>query len=130
MKVSLRAFIVGFNLPLMHQMTGVNGLVTQAGEIMGAISPTLGNFTPLIINIVNLIGTGSAYFLLQKMGRRTNILTGNFSIGITDILLAILLLVNTFVTSPALSIAILIVLIIFMFIYGSSIGPTVWSYVP
>lgn len=123
--------VVGFNLPLMQQMTGINGLVTQAGQIMMEINQTLGTFTPFIINVVQLIATGFASMLLKRMGRKTNILLGNFCLGINDIVLAVLFLVTVYVgESIAISVVILVFLIIYMIIYGITIGPTVWSYVP
>lgn len=67
---------------------------------------------------------------LSVYGRRTLILAGNYGLAFVDIVIAVMfLLLDLIQWKPAVYIA-LIFIMIFMIIYGVTIGPTVWLYVP
>jgi len=111
----------------MQQMTGVNAIVTQVGAIIQKYNQDLGNYTPLIINIVQLISTILTIGLLRKFGRRPVINLGNLGLGICNIFIGIAFI---FISWSASITLIFGLLIIYMIIYGISLGPTVWLYVP
>jgi hypothetical protein len=112
----------------MQQMTGVNAIVTQVGTIITKYNKDLGDYTPLIINIVQLICTSLAIGLLRKVGRRPVINLGNLGLGICNVLIGIAFI---FISTWSASITLIFgLLIVYMIIYGISLGPTVWLYVP
>lgn len=121
---------LGFQLPLMQQLSGTNMIVTEIGSIVGKYDQGLALYAPLIANIVQVIATGFSVLALSYYGRRTLILFGNFGLAIVDIVLAVMfLLLDLYSWKPPVYIA-LIFIMIFMIIYGVTIGPTVWLYVP
>jgi len=111
----------------MHQMTGANAIVTQVGSIVKKYDPKLGFYTPLAINIVQLVGTISAITILKKVGRRTALLFGNFGLGVCDVLLGIVFIFISYKLSIGI---VFFFMVIYMLIYGASLGPTAWLYVP
>jgi MFS transporter, SP family, sugar:H+ symporter len=124
---AFRAFLLGFELPFMQQLTGINGVVTQANTIVAAVIPDLAQYVSIIINCVQLVATLAAVLVLSRFGRRPLTLFGNLGLGIIDILLAVLFLFPGWAPSGYI---ILGFLIIYMIVYGVSLGPVVWLYVP
>lgn len=109
-------------------MTGVNAIVTQVGGIITQYNQDLGDYTPLIINVVQLFSTILTIGLLAKVGRRPVINLGNLGLAICNILIGVVFI---FISSWSASITVIFgLLIIYMIIYGISLGPTVWLYVP
>jgi MFS transporter, SP family, arabinose:H+ symporter len=111
----------------MQQLTGINAIVTSAGTIVKHILPSIYNDVPLIINAVQLFATIGTVFLLTKVGRRPLTLFGNLGLAIVDIAIGILFVFSDWGPSGMFVFALLIV---YMIIYGISLGPVVWLYVP
>lgn len=65
--------------------------------------------------------------MLTRVGRRPLTLFGNLGLAIVDILIGILFVFSDWEPSGIL---IFVLLLIYMIIYGVSIGPSVWLYVP
>jgi membrane protein YdbS with pleckstrin-like domain len=77
-----------------------------------------------------LLSTLCSVFVLGYFGRRPLILLGNFSLGLVDIVIAVMFLILATINwTPAVYIALGFIMI-FMIIYGLTIGPAVWLYVP
>lgn len=113
----------------MQQMTGINAIVTSAKTIV-ANTPSLAglaSLTPLIINVVQLFATVMTIFVLTKVGRKPLTLFGNLGLAVIDIAIGILFI---FTDWPPSGIFVFILLIFYMFVYGISLGPVVWLYVP
>ena len=121
------AYLIGFEMPVMQQMTGVNAIVTSAKLIVGNIAPGIASEMPLIVNAVPLITIVSSIFVLNKFGRKTITLLGNLGLGIIDIVIGILFLFSDW--NPS-GIIIVVLLFIYMLLFGLSAGPIVWMYVP
>lgn len=111
----------------MQQLTGINAIVTSAGVIVQKIIPGLANDVPLIINSVQLVATIGTIFILTKVGRKPLTLFGNLGLALTDIAIGILFIFDDWGPSGMFVFALLIV---YMIIYGISLGPVVWLYVP
>lgn len=87
-------------------------------------------YASLIANSVQIIGSLGCVFALSYFGRRTLILFGNFALGILDIIIGIFFLIlYLFNWKPAIYIA-LFIIIIYMLLFGLTLGPVVWLYVP
>lgn len=111
----------------MQQLTGINAIVTSAGVIVKKIIPGIANDVPLIINSVQLVATIGAVFVLTKVGRKSLTLFGNLGLAVTDIAIGILFIFDGWAPSGMFVFALLM---IYMIIYGISLGPVVWLYVP
>lgn len=128
MNYSGKAYFIGFLLPLMQQLTGINAIVTQIGGIVQKHNADFGYYLPLIINFVQFAATFGAISALKMFGRKPILLFGNIGLGICDIILGILFIfIGSFNAAFWIVFA---VLIVYMAIYSSTIGPTVWMYVP
>jgi MFS family permease len=74
------------------------------------------------------VATIGAIYGLKSFGRKPILLTGNFGLGLCDVLIGILFLyIDQFDTIFWIVFALLIV---YMGFYGLTIGPVVWMYVP
>lgn len=112
----------------MQQATGINAVVTQIGGIVSKHNPTFGFYTPFIINVIQLTAAILSQFVLRRYGRRPILLSGNYGLGLCDIILGILFLFID--KSDGIFWFVFFILICYMSIYGLTIGPTVWMYVP
>lgn len=112
----------------MQQFVGVGSVSAQVGNIIGTYSHTLGLYLPLIVNSVQLVGNYSAVFLLRSMGRRTVALLGNGGVGLIDLTIAVLFL---FIGEGwSIVIGVTVALILYMLLFGLTLGPITWLYVP
>lgn len=114
----------------MQQLSGINMIVTEIGSIISEFNENLAIYSPLFSNFIQLIATAFSILLLTKLGRRCLILTGNLGLALCDIGMGILFLLN-FLDGWMWAIdVVLVIILIFMVIYGLTIGPIVWLYVP
>jgi hypothetical protein len=112
---------------MMQQLTGINAVVTQANDIVAAIIPDLAQYVSLICNFLQFIATLCTVAVLTKIGRKPLTLFGNLTLGIIDILIGIFFVFDNFSASGYIIFALLI---IYNIVYGISLGPVVWLYVP
>jgi hypothetical protein len=111
-------------------MCGINTVNTEIGIIVGKFDHDLALYTPLIATFVQMVAAYTSTAALAYFNRRTLILFGNFSLGIIDVLIGVLfLIVATTGWNQAIYIIIALI-IIYMFVFGMTIGPIVWLYVP
>lgn len=67
-------------------------------------------------------------FLLKSMGRRTLTLLGNGGLGLIDLTIAVLFL---FISEGwGIVIGVTAALLIYMIVFGLTLGPVTWLYVP
>lgn len=129
-KIPWKALFLGFQLPFMQQLSGVNMIVTEIGAITAAYDPQMAAYTPLIANIIQLIATLCSIPALTKVGRKPLILIGNLTLGIFDLVMGIMFLLNLLTSQKAYVYVSLAFILLFMISYGVTIGPIVWLYVP
>lgn len=112
----------------MQQFVGVGSVSAQVGNIIGTYSHTLGLYLPLIVNSVQFVGNFSAVFLLKYVGRKTITLIGNGGLFVIDLIIGVLFI---FVDDGmGIIIAATVFLIIYMLLFGLTLGPITWLYVP
>ena len=110
----------------MFQITGIYGILTQANNFLIKILPSLSQYTGLVICAAQFLSAIFTLFILISFGRKGLILFGNISLGIVDILLGIF---SIFGDSWSGSV-VFALLIIYVLIFGLSLGPAIWIYVP
>ena len=129
-RIPWKALFLGFQLPFMQQLSGVNMIVTEIGAITATYDPSVAVYTPLIANIIQLIATLFSIPALTRVGRKPLILIGNLTLGLFDLVMGIMFLLN-FLTSQITYIYVsLAFILLFMISYGVTIGPIIWLYVP
>ena len=87
-------------------------------------------YAPFIANVIQLAATLLTIPALSKYGRRPLILIGNFTLGIFDLVMGIMFLLNFLTGSVSFVYVALAFILFFMISYGITIGPIVWLYVP
>jgi hypothetical protein len=112
----------------MQQLTGINAIVTQIGGIVSAHNANFGQYSPLILNGVQSIATVFAILAIKYFGRRPIILYGNFLLGAFDIIMGVFFLFIG--KSTVIFWLTFVILIFYNVVYGVTLGPTVWLYVP
>ena len=110
----------------MFQITGIYGILTQANSFILKVLPNLAQYTGLVICAAQFVSTFITLFLLISFGTKGLILFGNLSLGILDIMLGIF---SIFEDSWSSSL-VFALLILYVFIFGFSLGPAIWIYVP
>ena len=111
----------------MQQLTGINFIVTQLGQITGQYDPLLQPYSALVANSIEFIAAAFSILLLVSVGRKPIIQFGNITLAILNIIIGILFIYIDW--APAFTI-ILVLIGFFMVIYGLTIGPVIWLYVP
>jgi SP family arabinose:H+ symporter-like MFS transporter len=124
-----RSYFLSFELPLTQQLTGVNFIVTQVTQVTALYDQPLSHFTGLIANFIQFVSTAFSAYLLAKVGRRTIIVVGTISVGLLTIVIGIVFLEldKGWKAGFALGMALIMV---FNVVYGLTLGPVVWLYVP
>ena len=74
------------------------------------------------------IATILAIFVLMRVGRKPLTFFGNVGLAIIDIILGVLFLLSE--KDKSVGIPIIVLLVIYMLMYGMSVGPVVWLYIP
>ena len=123
----MKAYLLGFQLPFMQQLTGINAIVTQARNIVSHIMPELADYIPIIIVFIQLLATMCTIAVLTRFGRKPLTLFGNLGLALTDIIIGVFFVFQSWEPSGYIIFGLLI---IYMIIYGISLGPVVWLYVP
>lgn len=111
----------------MQQLTGTNAIITSATTIVANILPSLSNDVPIIINAVQIVATLGTVYVLTRVGRKPLTLYGNLALAIVDILIGILFVFDNWAPSGMI---VFVLLMVYMIVYGISLGPVVWLYVP
>jgi MFS transporter, SP family, arabinose:H+ symporter len=111
----------------MQQLTGINAIVTQANNLVSKVIPDLSDYCGLTINVLQFLATFCTIYVLTKVGRKSLTLFGNLALGLIDIAIGVLFI---FDKSTAYGYTIFGLLILYNIIYGISLGPVVWLYVP
>jgi MFS family permease len=88
---------------------------------------------PSIINFEQVLGTFATGFLLIKFGRKTILQFGTLMGGVGNILMFIGFVINNASDDPNANngqFFVLIGLFLYMGVFGISLGPIVWLYIP
>jgi hypothetical protein len=114
--------MMGINLCIVRHFVGGNALITSAGVLISFINKSIGHYTPLIINLVQLVAAIVAVlYISPNFGRRPLFL---FSLG----MLSILNFAIVIAMSNEHILSIMFIICIYMIIYGGTFMPPSWSY--
>jgi sugar porter (SP) family MFS transporter len=119
------ALMIGIGLAIFQQLVGINTVIYYAPIIFqkaGFASANNAILATSVVGVVNVFSTVVATFLLDKLGRRTLLLTG------TGIMIVALVALGVVFASGSNQIGTLtlITLIIYIFAFAISMGPIFW----
>lgn len=112
----------------MQPWTGINAITTQGGILLENDDFSFGYYVPIIFCAVLFASIFGAIYTSKVYGRKTILLAGGLGLGICDAFIGICYLFIKDVNW--LGWVIMTLLIIYMMIYGATIGPVVWMYIP
>lgn len=126
--MTCKSGFLGFELPLLQQISGINFIVTYLGQLTSQYDPPLQAYSALVANVIEFSATALSILVLVRVGRKPSLLLGNIGVGIINIVIGIIFL---FINSWAPSFTVILALIgVFMVVFGFTLGPVVWLYVP
>lgn len=119
--------ILGIMLMVAQQLSGVNAVVTESSTLYDYNGDTQQVKVLTVMNsVVLLIAAIASGWTSDIFGRRSTILSGNFSCVVCMLLMAIFMQFSS-TTMQILSIG---MTYLFLFCFGISLGPVVWLYEP
>ncbi|OEH78842.1 facilitative glucose [Cyclospora cayetanensis] len=120
--------LLAFFLSAFQQFTGINVLVANSNKLYTSlnISENLVTVLSVILGLVNVLMTVPAIFLMDRLGRRTLLLSGCFGQAASTIVA----LVANFIDRSSTAVQWLSVACIYVFIVSFAIGygPVLWVY--
>ena len=122
------AILIGFHLALLQQMSGINVIVVYGGPILqNIVGKDLKKIFNILLQASSLIGCFGAATLIKRLGRKTLLQVGAL---VTGILLAIMASCYIVPDNNSAQYVIVGCLYLFMLMFGFSLGPVVWLYIP
>jgi sugar porter (SP) family MFS transporter len=119
------ALMIGIGLAIFQQLVGINTVIYYAPIIFqkaGFASANNAILATSVVGVVNVFSTVVATFLLDKLGRRTLLLTGTGIMIVALVALGIVFASGSNQTGMLT----LITLIIYIFAFAISMGPIFW----
>lgn len=133
-----KGYAIGWILAIMQVLTGIASFVTQAGHVLSFTfnQPYIGQYTPILITISQLIGTFISIPMLKYFEWRKMTIIGGFAIAFFDAMNGMLFyLAEQYKTEGNTSglnyttLMTCICVMFFMFTFGMTLGSSVWPYI-
>lgn len=102
----------------------------EASMILSQYNKSLGLYAPLITNLIMFFAVGCSFYIISKFGRRPIILFGNLALGLICFALGAMFYALDHNGNNSIASGAMVFIVLFMFIYGITVGPVVWLYVP
>ena len=74
--------ILTFELPIMHQMTGVNAYISQMGFVTSEFDNKFGGYVPFIMGTIQVITAIYTLVYLTRVTRKSLVLVGNLGMSL------------------------------------------------
>lgn len=112
---------------ILRQFVGINAVLAYGGGIVKNAIPSLKAIAPIVLTFETLLGALLSIYLLAKLGRRTILQAGTFILAVSTLFITIgfFILHDAYTAGTVL---ILMGLIVFMFVFGATLGATIWLY--
>lgn len=133
-----KGYTIGWILAFMQVLTGIASFVTQAGHVLSYTfnQPYIGQYTPILITVSQLIGTFISIPMLKYFEWRKMTIIGGFAIAFFDAMIGMLFYLaekykNEGNTSGLnyTTLMTCICVMFFMFTFGMTLGSSVWPYI-
>lgn len=112
---------------ILRQFVGINAVLAYGGAIVKTAIPALRSIAPIVLTFETFLGAVLSIYLLAKLGRRTILQGGTFILALSNLLV----MIGFFILNDAYTagtVLILMGLIVFMFVFGATLGSTIWLY--
>lgn len=98
------------------------------GDIFNSVipDPTTAKICRVMLQAIQLVGCFGATYFIKKLGRKTLLQIGAFGIGLTLVLIGVCYAIKT----EATNYMIVGLLYVYMLLFGFTLGPIVWMYIP
>lgn len=118
---------MGFHIALLQQFCGINAVVLYCGDIFySLLDPSLIKPCRILLQAVKLAGCFGAAYFIRNLGRKTLLQIGALCIGLLLLTVSICFILNT----PGAKYTIVTSLFLYMLMFGFTLGPIVWMYIP
>ncbi|KAH7136923.1 general substrate transporter [Dactylonectria estremocensis] len=125
-----RRILLAYAVMIMDQATGINLVVfyvPSALTLNAGMDPATAQIVSGCVQVVFMLGSLLPTFALDRMGRRTTMITGTFGLGFSMMMIAILL---SFEDNQKTASAAVAFFFLYMLIFGLTINCAPWVYVP
>ncbi len=116
--------LIAIHLPILRKMTGVLIILLSSGSMLRTINPNFERKTPMLISLVYFISCFLSNVVTKILSRRWAFQLGTISACILNLALT---LCYFFEARAAI---ILVFQILILVMYGMTLGPLVWPYLP
>lgn len=122
------AILMGFHCAILQQFSGINVVVLYCGAILdNAVGDgDKSKIFRILVQAISLVGCFGATYFIKNLGRKTLLQIGSFGIGATLVAIGVCYAINVKATDY-ITVALLYV---FMLLFGFTLGPIVWLYIP
>ena len=119
---------MGFHCAILQQFSGINVVVLYCGAILDDAvgDKNKSKIFRILVQAISLVGCFGATYFIKKLGRKTLLQIGSFAIGATLMAIGICYAFN----SKGANYATVALLYVFMLLFGFTLGPIVWLYIP
>ena len=114
---------IGIFIQMFQQISGINGLMYYSTKMYGALLPQYVDALAAAQNIINVVATIPALFLVDRLGRRSLLLAGSAGCAVGLFCTATAMLLPT--PMPVLAV---IGIFIFIVNFAYAIGPLPWYF--
>lgn len=118
---------MGFNLALLQQFSGINAVALYCGDIFySLVNASWIKPCRILLQAIKLLGCFGAAYFIRKLGRKTLIQIGSLVIGSLLLVIAVCFIVNSKISNNI----VVSCLFVYMMVFGFTLGPVVWMYIP
>ncbi|KAL4143715.1 hypothetical protein QTP88_006011 [Uroleucon formosanum] len=128
-KFLARVTVISFGLVLVQRMSGAGGVIQYSSTLFKMSGSTIEpNMACIIVGIFQLASSGVSFFFIDKVGRRTLLLTSSAIITASLILLVVYfsLIENETLLDSPWRISLLFILCLFISAFRLGLGPIPW----
>lgn len=113
-------------LTSLQQLSGINAMILYATDIANkSFTGEIVLLIPMLMNVIIFLFTSLSFFLMRRVGRKPTIVAGFSATAI-----ACSMITYGYSSSETFPAVILAGILLYMMVYGASLGPIGWAYIP
>lgn len=116
--------IIAVHLPILRKMTGILVIVLSSGSMIKPIHPKFERVAPIFISLVYFVSCFMSNLIVRYFSRRAAFQIGTVTICVCNLVIAIGYMLEL---NPILILTFEAILLI---MFGLTLGPLVWPYLP
>jgi hypothetical protein len=117
-----KAYCLGLNLCAVRNLNGANAIITQAGIFVAVQNQDLGKYTPLIINMIQMLSTFiGVYWITSCMGKKPLFLISLPLMALMNFAVVLALVYDQVI-------ALVLIMSLYMAVNGAWFHNPIWAY--